>query len=140
MGIDTIGDVCRSVAEYLLDGQFIGAFVVEPGGTGMTALMWRMMAARCFHHALEETKKLMIGKRVAIGIGYQCFPWLIHPVFEVWNDLHADRNETVAAGGCFTVPDAVTSFPELHIVLQDVQKFRGTWTAVAHHDDTFGPT
>ena len=53
MGINTVGNILCRVAQYFLDGELVGALVIQQGRAGVPAFM-RLMLAPCGGHNFFE--------------------------------------------------------------------------------------
>lgn len=55
MGVNAFRHSCSGVAEYHLDGRFIGSCPVKHGGQRVAALMGRVVHVQLFHGMVKET-------------------------------------------------------------------------------------
>ena len=54
MGVNTISNICGSVAKDALDTQLVGTFVIKLCSTCVTALMWLMLTPSRFTYSVEQ--------------------------------------------------------------------------------------
>ena len=54
MGINTISNVCGSVAKDALDAKLVGTFIVKPCCAGVATLMWLMLTSGRFTYSVEQ--------------------------------------------------------------------------------------
>lgn len=127
------------VAQDTLDGSLVSSGVVEHRGTGMAALMRRVITISRGHDVIKACAEAVIGQSNAIIYSDERFAWLIHPGTEIGQRLAAYRYSPVAASLSLAVTDDKVTLLELDVTFLDGQKLARPHAAVTHHHDTHRP-